>query len=81
MASSQDQGEHGTERAQGRWSSSGSRTPPDPQLPTQAAQCLAEQSFRTTTREGDYFGLQNEQTKAIYTYLQCPPPTSSSLQM
>lgn len=57
------------------------RAPPALQLPAQAAQHLAEQRLHpANAKEGDYFGLQNEQTKAIYTYLQCPTPTASSLQ-
>lgn len=63
--------------SEGRPSSEGTpRAPPAPQLPAQAAQRPAEQSLHPANAKGDYFGLQkkkNEQTKAIYTYLQCPP--------
>lgn len=34
----------------------------------------------TSKCQGELFGLQNEQTKAIYTYLQHPPPATSFLQ-
>lgn len=60
----------------------GARAPLDAQLPTQAAQRLAEQSLCPTTSNEDYFGLQNEQTKAKQTHIYSVPlPTASSLQM
>lgn len=64
----QKQGGH--ERGQRRWSGTGKALP----APAQAAQ-------RPANAKGDYFGLQNEQTKAIYTYLQHAPPVASSLQV
>lgn len=58
------------ERGCRRWNSTGKALP----APAQAAQCPAN-------AKGDYFGLQNEQIKAIYTYLQHAPPVASSLRV
>lgn len=72
----QEQGRHGRERECRRWSGTVKGLP----APAQAAECPAEQSLHPANAKGDYSGLQNEQTKAIYTYLQHPPPVTSSLQ-